>query len=118
MGTLVPVLQVGGSYFLLGAVWRLEVVKTLTFEISDALYEAFQQMAVKHGRTLEEVALEWLAQHAPRSRPHLTEEERQEAWGRLLRHAGAAHLGYATGTDNEQIDTDLAHEYGGTHEEA
>ena len=93
-------------------------MKTLTFEISDALYEAFQQMAAKHRRTLEEVALEWLAQHAPRSCPQLTEEERQEAWGRLLRHAGAAHLGYATGADNERIDTDLANEYGGTHEEA
>jgi predicted transcriptional regulator len=93
-------------------------VKTLTFEVSDALYEAFQQMAAKHGRTLEEVALEWLAQHTPRSRPQLTEEERQEALERLLRHAGTAHLGYPTGTDNEQIDADLAHEYGGTHEEA
>jgi len=93
-------------------------VKTLTFEVSDALYEAFQQMAVKQSRTLEEIALEWLAQHAPRPRPQLTEEEPQEAWERLLRHAGTAHLGHPIGTDNEQIDADLAHEYGGTHEEA
>ena len=75
-------------------------------------------MAAKYGRTLEEVALEWLAQHAPRSRPQLTEEEQQGAWKRLLRHAGTAHLGHATGADNEQIDADLAHEYGGTHKEA
>ena len=105
-----------GSCFPLGAVWGLETVKTLTFEVSDALYEAFQQMAAKYGRTLEEVALEWLAKYAPQSRPQLTVEEHQEAWGRLLRHAGAAHLGYPTGADNERIDTDLAHEYGSTHE--
>ena len=92
-------------------------MKTLTFEVSDALYEAFQQMAAKYGRTLEEVALEWLAKHAPQSRPPLAAEEHQEAWERLLRHAGAAHLGYPTGADNEQIDTDLAREYGSTHED-
>ena len=92
-------------------------MKTLTFEVSDALYEAFQQMAAKYGRTLAEVALEWLAQHAPQSRPQLTVQEHQEAWGRLLRHAGAAHLGSPTGADNEQIDTDLARAYGSTHEE-
>jgi len=93
-------------------------VKTLAFEVSDALYDAFQQMAVKCGRTLAEVALEWLAEHAPRSHLQLTEAERQEAWRRLLRHAGAARLGYPTGTDNEHIESDLAREYGSTHEEA
>ena len=92
-------------------------MKTLTFEVSDALYAAFQQMAAKSGRTLEEVALEWLAKYAPQSRPQLTVEEHQEAWGRLLRHAGAAHMGSPTGADNERIDTDLVHEYGSTHEE-
>jgi len=101
----------------LGAVWGLETVKTLTFEVSDALYEAFQQMAAKYGRTLDEVALEWLAKHAPQSRPQLTVEEHQEAWDRLLRHAGAAHLGSPTGADNERIDIDLAREYGSAHEE-
>lgn len=93
-------------------------MKTLTFAVGDALYEAFQQMAVKYSRTLAEVALEWLAEHAPRSHPQLTEAERQEAWGRLLRHAGAARLDYPTGADNERIDSDLAREYGSTHEEA
>ena len=100
-----------------GAVWGLKTVKTLTFEVSDALYETFQQMAAKYGRTLEEVALEWLAKHAPQSRPQLAVEEHQGAWERLLRHADAAHLGHPTGADNEQIDADLAREYGSTHEE-
>ena len=33
---------------------------------------------------------------------------RREAF---LRHIGAVNLGYATGTDNEQIDADLTHAY-------
>lgn len=92
-------------------------MKTLTFEVSDALYAAFQQMAAKSGRTLEEVALEWLAKYAPPLRPQFTGEAHQEAWGRLLRHAGAAHLGSPTGADNERIDADLARAYSSTHEE-
>ncbi len=92
-------------------------MKTLTFEVSDALYEAFQQMAMTYGRTLDEVALEWLAKHTPKSYPQLTEEESRAAWERLLRHAATASLGHPTGTDNERIDADLVHEYGSTHEE-
>lgn len=35
--------------------------KTLTFEVPDELYEAFEQLAAKQGRTPEEVAAERLA---------------------------------------------------------
>ena len=91
-------------------------MKTLTFEISDALYEAFQQMAAKYNRTLEEVALEWLARQTSRARRPLTEDEQRQAWERLLRHAGAAHLGYSTGADNERIDADLARAYDSMHD--
>ncbi|MCS6863309.1 MAG: hypothetical protein NZT92_23625 [Abditibacteriales bacterium] len=94
-------------------------MKTLTFQVTDELYEAFQQIAAKNGRMVEEVALEWLAKRAAqRRRPQLTEEERQAARERFRRrHAGAVNLGYATGADNESIDADLAREYGSTHEE-
>jgi predicted transcriptional regulator len=93
-------------------------MKTLTFQVTDELYEAFQQIAAKNGRTLEEVALEWLAKRAAqRRRPQWTEEERQAARERFRRHAGAVNLGYATGANNESIDADLAREYGSTHEE-
>ena len=92
-------------------------MKTLMFEVSDALYEALQQMAIKSDRRLEDVALDWLAKHAPEPAPQLTEEGSQDAWERLLRHAGAARLGYPTGANNESIDADLMHEYGSTHEE-
>ena len=92
-------------------------MKTLTFQVSDEVYEACQQIAVQYGRTEEEVLLEWLAARAKRKRPKLTEEESRAAWERLQRHMGAENLGYPTGADNESIDADLAQEYGSTHEE-
>ena len=92
-------------------------MKTLTFQVSDEVYEACQQIATQYGRTEEEVVLEWLAKRTSKQRPKLTEEESRAAWERLQRHLGAENLGYATGADNESIDADLAREYGSTHEE-
>jgi hypothetical protein len=92
-------------------------MKTLTFQVSDEVYEACQQIAAKSGRTDEEVMLEWLAKRAEKKRPKLTEEENRAAWQRLQQHMGAENLGYPTGADNESIDADLAREYGSTHEE-
>jgi hypothetical protein len=92
--------------------------KTLTFEVPDELYEAFEQMAAKQGRTTEAVALEWLARNAPPPRPVLTAEQRREALEKLLRHAGAVNSGNPRSADNERIDADLAREYESTHEES
>ena len=86
-------------------------MKTLTFQVSDEVYEAYQQIAAKYGQTEEEVLLEWLAKRASKLRPKLTEEESRAAWERLMRHMGAENLGYATGADNESIDADLARSY-------
>lgn len=91
--------------------------KILTFEIPDELYEIFEKMAARHGKTTEQVALEYLAQRAPKPRPKLSEEELQAARERFAQHIGAASLGYPTGVDNESIDADLAREYGSTHDE-
>lgn len=93
------------------------MVKTLTFQVADELYEAFRQVAAKNGTKTEEVALKWLAQRTPARRPYATEAERQSARERFRRHAGAVNLGFATGADNESIDADLAREYGSVHEE-
>ncbi len=49
-------------------------------------------------------------------RQDLTDEERRSALSRLLSHAGSIDMGRPTGTDNEQIDADLAREYGDSHE--
>lgn len=46
----------------------------------------------------------------------LTEEEEQSARERFERHFGEVDLGCATGTDNAQIDADIAREYANTHE--
>ena len=91
--------------------------KTLTFEVTDEVYEALHQMAEQHGRPFDEVALEWLLKHQPRSRTELSQGERQAALEQLRRHAGAASLGYPTGVDNESIDADLVREYDDLHEE-
>ena len=91
--------------------------KTLTFEIPDELYEVFEQRAAREGRTTEAVALEWLAQHGPKPRPKLSEEEMQAALDELLQFAGAANSGDPRSADNERIDEDLAKEYASSHEE-
>ncbi|MGI8468845.1 MAG: hypothetical protein ACR2N3_10360 [Pyrinomonadaceae bacterium] len=42
----------------------------------------------------------------------LSDEERRRALENLMKHAGAAQSGNPNGGDNEQIDADLAREYG------
>lgn len=91
--------------------------KTLTFNISEDLYESFDHIARRDGKTTEQVALEYLARRAAERRPKRSEEERRAAQERFRRHIGAVSLGHPTGADNESIDRDLAHEYATTHEE-
>lgn len=86
-------------------------------KIPQQIYELLQEVAPRMGKTIEELAIEWVAKYSPKPRPQLSEEERKAAMDRLLRHAGAASLGYPTGADNESIDADLAREYGSSHEE-
>src|SRR5881409_2554010 len=95
----------------------MSMSKTLTFDISDEIYAALQEMAIRQGRPFEELALQWLLRHRPKLRGVLSEEERKAAWERLQRHLGAQDLGHPTGADNETIDRDLAHEYGDPHED-
>lgn len=91
--------------------------KVLTFEVADEVYEACQQMAAQYGGSAEEYALEFMLRYGPKPRPKLSEEEAKAALDRLLRHAGAENSGTPDSADNEQIDADLAREYGSTHEE-
>ena len=92
-------------------------MKTLTFEVPDELYEAFEQIAKRDGRPVDAVALEWLAKEAARRKPPLSETERRAARQRLLRHAGCVNSGDPRSADNDRIDADLAREYGRTHDE-
>jgi hypothetical protein len=91
--------------------------KTLTFEIPEELYEAFEHIARRDGKTTEQVALEYLARRAAERRPPLSDEERHAARERLLRYAGAVNSGDPNSADNERIDADLAREYASTHED-
>jgi hypothetical protein len=86
-------------------------------KIPQQIYELLLEIAPRMGKTIEELASEWVTKYSPKLRPQLSEEEHKAAMDRLLRHAGAASLGYATGADNESIDADLAREYGSNHEE-
>lgn len=42
--------------------------QTLTLEIPDDVYEALRQEAAKTGKSLEQLALDWLSQQARRGR--------------------------------------------------
>lgn len=47
----------------------------------------------------------------------LSEEERRIAEERFARWIGSVNSGKPHSADNEQIDADLAHEYGATHDD-
>jgi hypothetical protein len=92
------------------------VSRTLTIELPDELYQAFEQAAASSGRTAEAVALEWLARHPVAPTPPRAGGSGYPAEGRLRRYAGIVHSGDPHSSDNDRIDADLAREYGSTHE--
>jgi hypothetical protein len=85
--------------------------------LAQAKEQAIEQMAAKLGKPKEEVAADWRAKYGPKPPPHLTDEERRDAWEQLRRHMGAVNSGDPHSADNERIEADLAREYGDTHEE-
>ncbi len=95
----------------------------LTVELSDAAYEALQVYARAAAQSPAKLAAAALEQcfatpdGMRRSGHSMTEAEKQAARERFERHFGAVNLGYATGADNEGIDTDLARAYADSHEE-
>lgn len=93
------------------------MAQTLTFEIPDDIYELLKAVAADTGRSTEDVALEWLASTAPKPHPKLSPEQEKAAEQRFRRHFGSVNSGNPRSADNEQIDADLAREYGSTHEE-
>ncbi len=91
-------------------------MKTLTLDVPDQLYEAFEHVAAAGGRSVEALALESPAQLVPTARPPMTPAERRAARELLRRHCGAVNGGDSHSGDNERIDADLAREYASTHE--
>jgi len=86
-------------------------MKTLTVQVPDDLWQAFTEIAEREGRTPEVVCEEWLAKHAPR-RSSRTPGEIEAARQRFRRHFGSVNSGNPHSADNDQIDADLAEEYG------
>ena len=92
-------------------------METATLELPGDIYEQLLSKARESGKT----PAEWIADRIesahgarkPRGEP--TQQEIDEA-NRRLREC-IVDLGYATGTDNESIDADLAREYGDNHED-
>jgi hypothetical protein len=96
--------------------------QTLILELSDEVYTTILRQAESAGTSPSH----WLAttlerQYGPRHaeqsarRPRTTAEQ-HAARIRFEQHFGEVDLPEAVGTDNEQIDADLAREYSDTHE--
>ena len=86
----------------------------LNIQLSPEAFTALQQLSLVTGRTPSEeaaAAIERQLATAP-LRPKLSEQEAQAARERFERHFGSIDLGRPIGIDNEQIDADLAKEYG------
>lgn len=85
----------------------------LTLELSDDIYAVLQQQADAVGLSVAELIVTSLnRQHCLLTANKIQPETQPEAaLQQLLNYAGAISLGYATGTDNESIDADLAKTY-------
>ena len=86
----------------------------LTIELSDDTYAAVRRQAEAAGVPPEAVVAGWVSERVNgngRSAADLS-----AARARFERHFGSVDMGGPLGADNEQIDADLAREYGDTHE--
>lgn len=80
-----------------------------TIELSEIAYQALVNAARASRKTVDALILESF----PPISPQVTEEERQRANARLRQHI--VSLGYPAGSDNAQIDADLAQAYANEH---
>ncbi len=83
----------------------------LNIHLSPEAFVALQQAALATGRTPDDVAAAALEQKfGP------VAKEADASGGRIEDFFGAVSFGYKGGVTNEQIDADLAREYGRTHD--
>ncbi|MCZ7648774.1 MAG: hypothetical protein M5U26_26535 [Planctomycetota bacterium] len=90
--------------------------KTVTIEVPDEIYEVLERKAREEGRPMQDVVVEWMANHLPRKRvssPEVAERQKRE----LREYFGAWKGPIDGGSENDSIDRDLAREYGSSHEE-
>lgn len=82
----------------------------LTVTVPEDVYQPLVEEALRQGRTPEEEASLRLQRSVPR-------RNGQRRAGALRELFGSVDLGHPIGIDNEEIDADLAREYGNTHED-
>ena len=84
---------------------------TLTLELPQEIYEPLAERAAEQQQSLEEWLLANLRQQTGQNGTQPNGDFTPDY--RLRSHFGSVDLGAPTGTDNEQIDADLARVYGG-----
>jgi hypothetical protein len=84
---------------------------TVTYDLPEEVCVVLEQRAATEGRRWEEIVAEHVAKSRSDRQP-LPPEERQRRVALFERHFGAIDGGDPNGSDNEQIDADLAKEYG------
>jgi hypothetical protein len=90
----------------------------LTLELSDEVYTDLKQKANAVGVSVTEWIVAVLSNQSNGVSQSLhSVAQQEEARQRFRNHAGAISLGYATGTDNESIDADLAKAYATEYQE-
>ena len=95
--------------------------QVLMVELSDDVYAAIQRHAEEAHTSPAQVVATSLEQYLGRlhtNRRARSDAELQVARERFERHFGILDLGFATGIDNEGIDSDLVREYANPHEDA
>lgn len=86
--------------------------KLLTIEIPEDVYSNVQKEAEGNGETAEKFVLEIVVKKFSKSNGQLSDQEKHDALREILKYAGAVNSGNPRSADNEQIDADLAEEYG------
>lgn len=86
--------------------------KTITLEIPDEVFSSFQEVAERKGKTTENFVLEIVLKNFSKTNGNLTEQEKSDALKELMKFSGAVNSGNPRSGDSEQIDADLAKEYG------
>ena len=95
--------------------------QSLTVQLNDQAYETIRQQAEAAGKSPAEFAgalLEERCNGKNKAADTRTEAEKKAANERFRSLFGSVDLGHPIGIDNEQIDADLAREYGDAHEES
>lgn len=86
--------------------------KTITLELPDEVFSNFQKQAESKGETPEKFVLKIVLKNFPETNGSLSDQEKQDALKDLMRFSGAVNSGNPRSADNQQIDADLAIEYG------